>query len=119
MVIKTAVKPRGPSLPSKRPFGIFYEAAKQGLRTLGLYEDIKQYDPGYYYERYSYKTPKRVRSKIAQELQKRFRPTQRRYVTQRYQFDQERCKLRSWNNWNPSNANHCESGEYSTLDSQY
>jgi len=64
MVIKTAIKPKGPSLPSKRPFGTLYEVAKLGLKSLGYYDQIKQYDPGYYLEkyrkRYSYKPRKRV-----------------------------------------------------------
>ncbi len=79
MVIKTAFKPKGPNLPSKRPLGSVYEAGKYALKSYGLYEDIKQYDPGYYIERYSYKTPKRVTSYIAQKLQKRFQKKQLRF----------------------------------------
>ncbi len=64
MVIKTAVKPKGPSLPSKRPLGTLYEVAKLGLKSLGYYNEIKQYDPGFwvqkYRDRYSYKPRKRL-----------------------------------------------------------
>ncbi len=73
MVIKTAFKRKRPKFASKRPFGTVYDLAKHFAKSYGYYEDIKQYDPGYYFERYKYKTAKRVRSKIAQTFQKRFK----------------------------------------------
>ncbi len=66
LVIKTAVKPRGPGLPSKRPFGHVYQAIKTGVQLSGYYDkyDLRRYDPDYLYEkyvkRYTYKPRKRV-----------------------------------------------------------
>ncbi len=72
MVIKTAVKPKGPKLPSKRPLGSLYQLGKLGLQSLGYYEDIKQYDPGYHLERfrdkYSYKPRKRLAGYLGQAI---------------------------------------------------
>ncbi len=94
MVIKTAVKPKGPKLPSKRPFGSIYDIAKEFAKTYGYYEDIKQYDPGYYIDKYTYKPRKRVAGYLGQKLhekKKKFRSSSR------YQFYQERCGLNSIN----------------------
>ncbi len=54
MVIKTAYKPRGPNLPSKRPFGTVYQAGKAGLQYFGYYDKYKlwRYDPEYQYQKY-------------------------------------------------------------------
>ncbi len=66
MVIKTAVKPRGPSLPSKRPFGNIYQVIKTGLQSAGYYDkyNLQRYDPDYLYEKYvgkyTYKPRKRL-----------------------------------------------------------
>ncbi len=64
LVIKTAYKPKGPNLPSKRPFGTAYELAKLGLKSLGWYDQVRQYDPGFYLDKftkkYSYKPRKRL-----------------------------------------------------------
>ncbi len=66
LVIKTAFKPRGPNLPSKRPFGTIYQVAKAGLQLSGYYDkyDLRRFDPDYLYkkhvERYTYKPGKRA-----------------------------------------------------------
>ncbi len=62
LVIKTVVKPRGPTLPSKRPGQLIYETIKYGLKTMGWYDeyDLQRFDPGYYVEKYTYKPQKRV-----------------------------------------------------------
>ncbi len=68
LVIKTVSGQYGPKLPSKRPFGSVYELAKQGLKSYGYYEDFKQYDPGYYFDKYSYKPQKRLAGYLGQKL---------------------------------------------------
>ncbi len=66
LVIKTASRTKRPSnpRPSTRPTGFVYEVAKGVLQYYGVYEEFKQYDPGYYIEkyqkRYSYKPRKRI-----------------------------------------------------------
>ncbi len=70
LVIKTAVKPRGPSLPSKRPLASVYEVVKSGLKSYGYYEQFKQYDPGYYVEKYTYKPQKRLSGYLGQTIHK-------------------------------------------------
>ncbi len=65
MVIKVASRQSRPKLPtSKRPSELIYHAAKYASKYFGIYEDIKRYDPGYYYERYykqyAYKPRKRI-----------------------------------------------------------
>ncbi len=66
MVIVTAHKPKGPNLPSKRPFGTAYQVAKRGLQLSGYYDkyDLRRFDPGYYQEKYikkyTYKPRKRL-----------------------------------------------------------
>ncbi len=111
MVIKTAVKPKGPNLPSKRPLGTVYEAGKYVLKTLGYYEEFKQYDPGYYYEqyiqKYTYKPRKRLTG-YALSTQG-FLQTKKAFKSRKYsQFNQECSKHCSWNNWN------CNCSIYST-----
>ncbi len=74
MVIITGAKQKRPGLPSKRPFGTFYESIKYGLKTQGYYDkyDLKRYDPGYYHEKYVskyyYKPRKRLAGYLGQEL---------------------------------------------------
>ncbi len=66
LVIKTAVKPRGPGLPSKRPLSSLFEVGKQVTKSLGFYQEYElwRYDPDYLYEKtvgkYGYKPRKRV-----------------------------------------------------------
>ncbi len=66
LVIKTVVKPRRPSLPSKRPFSNLYQIGKQAVKFSGYYEkyNLRRYDPDVLYEkhvkRYSYKPRKRL-----------------------------------------------------------
>ncbi len=99
LVIKTAVKPKGPKLPSKKPFGAFYDTAKEVLKTYGYYEDIKQYDPGYYFDKYTYKPQKRIAGYLGQKIygfpkKKRFRNN--------YQFFQ---KCTGWFHCNDNHSN--------------
>ncbi len=74
MVIKTAVKPRGPSLPSKRPFGHIYQFIKTGLQQTGYYDkyDLRRFDPDYlhqkYVGKYTYKPRKRVAGYLGKAL---------------------------------------------------
>ncbi len=107
MVIKTATKKTKVSLPSKRPGQLIYESAKYAAKAFGVYQDIKQYDPGYYFERYSYKTPKRVTSYIAGKLQKRFRKAKRRYVAKRGQFYKERSRFQCGNYFEQYTGHYC------------
>ncbi len=71
MVIKTVHKPKGPNLPSKKPFGTVYQAVKSGLQFYGYYDQIKQYDPGYYVEKYTYKPQKRLSGYLGQTIHKK------------------------------------------------
>ena len=74
LVIKTAYKPRGPSLPSRRPFSTLYQAGKAGLKYYGYYDkyQLQRYDPDYLYEkhvkRYTYKPRKRVAGYLGQYI---------------------------------------------------
>ncbi len=116
MVIKTTVKQRGPTLPSKRPLGTFYELGKLGLKSLGYYEDIKQYDPGYHLERfsekYSYKPGKRLTGYVSQTRgflkKKKFRSSAYRKFNyqQAYYFDDFR--------WYNSKLRYSKSSKYTT-----
>ncbi len=74
MVIVTAHKPKGPNLPSKRPFSSVYEAAKYGLKTSGYYQqyDLERYDPDVLYKKhvgkYTYKPRKRLAGYVGQKI---------------------------------------------------
>ncbi len=108
MVIKTAVKPGKAKLPSKRPFGSAYNIAKQGLKYFGYYKDIQQYDPGYYFEKYSYKPYKRVTGYAGQILhaKKRKLSSKRRYIYQK------RTRFSSWRYWNSFKPDYYESRDF-------
>ncbi len=99
MVIKTAVKPKRASLPSRRPFASVYELVKLGLKSQGYYQQIQKYDPGYYTEkyqkRYSYKPRKRITGyalqtrgffKKAPFSYNKFRKTHRRFCPSPYGY---------------------------------
>ncbi len=107
LVIKTAVKPRGPNLPSKRPLGSIYEFAKFTAKQFGIYQEIKQYDPGYYIEKYTYKPRKRIAGYLGQKLhekkQKSFKSPSRRL----YQKQFHNC---FWTNENFSRHDNCKGG---------
>ncbi len=66
MAIKTAVKPRGPSLPSKRPLSSLFEIGKAISKSAGFYREYElwRYDPDYLYKKtigkYTYKPRKRI-----------------------------------------------------------
>ena len=109
-MIVTSIPTNRPSLPSKRPFGTIYNIGKQYLKVSGIYDkyNLRQYDPGYYFEKYSYKPRKRIAGKLGQELQKRFRTPKRRYVTKRYQQYQKQSYDSCWNNWNKSGFTSCK-----------
>ncbi len=83
MVIKTVFRQRKPTSPkpSTKPFSAIYETVKFGLQEFGYYDQIRQYDPGWYFEKYKYKTGKRVTSKIAQTLlsKKKFSKSYRQF----------------------------------------
>ena len=96
LVIVTATRRTKVSLPSKRPFSSVYELAKQASKTLGYYEDIKQYDPGYYFERYSYKPRKRLAGYAGQILHGK---KKRKFSSVRGQFYQKPRDSFWWNNW--------------------
>ncbi len=74
LVIVTAHKPKGPNLPSKRPFGTVYEAAKYGLKASGYYKqyNLERYDPDVLYKKhvgkYTYKPRKRVAGYVGQKI---------------------------------------------------
>ncbi len=68
LVIKTAIRPKGPSLPSRRPFASVYELAKYGLKSFGYYQEIQKYDPGYYVQKYTYKPRKRLAGYLGQTV---------------------------------------------------
>ncbi len=72
MVIKTNIGVKRPNITSKRPGSLIYEIGKAGLQYYRYYEDIKQYDPGYYIEKYKYKPAKRVTSYATQKIQKTY-----------------------------------------------
>ncbi len=75
MVIKTAVRQRRPTSPRPRlnPYGTGYQIAKQVSKSWGFYQDIKQYDPGYYVEKYTYKPRKRIAGYLGQKLHSKAR----------------------------------------------
>ncbi len=109
MVIATTAKPKGPSLPSKRPFGIIYELAKEALQAYGYYEEFKQYDPGYYYEtyveKYKYAPRKRIAGYLGQKLHEKKPEKQSGFS---YQFQQKRGQqLYSRDSWNKNKYPHC------------
>ncbi len=89
LVIKTSLDVKRPNITSKRPGGLIYEIIKYGLNEYGYYDQIKQYDPGYYQEKYKYKPVKRITSYVAQSLQKRFWTPKRRNVSKRCQVHQK------------------------------
>ncbi len=66
LVIKTAIKPKGPGFPSKRPFSSLFEVGKQITKTIGIYNryELWRYDPDYLYKKtigkYTYKPRKRI-----------------------------------------------------------
>ncbi len=74
LVIATGTKQRGPSLPSKRPFGSIYQAGKKTLQFYGYYDKYKleRYDPEHYYDeyigKYTYKPRKRLAGYVGQKL---------------------------------------------------
>ncbi len=105
MVIKTNINVKRPNITSKRPGGLIYETGKAILQYYGYYEDIKQYDPGFYQEKYKYKTGKRVRSYIASSIQKEFQVS-KRYETSN-KFYKECGQQSRWSNWYKHGKNNC------------
>ncbi len=93
MVIKTSINVKRPNITSKRPGGLIYETVKYGLQELGYYNQIRQYDPGFYFDRYSYKPRKRIAGYVGQKLWSK----KIRYAAGN-QFDQKRCD-RQRGNW--------------------
>ncbi len=87
MVIKTGTTTKRPTIPGKKPFGVFYEAGKELLKAHGYYEDFKQYDPGYYAEKYTYKPHKRVAGYLGQAFYKK----KSRIQSKTCRLDEERC----------------------------
>ncbi len=110
MVIVTAHKPKGPNLPSKRPLGAFYEAAKYGLKASKLYAkyDLQRYDPDVLYEKhvgkYTYKPRKRLAGYVGQKIheKKKFKYSSRGF---QQKFHGGHCLI--WNKY--SDHNHCSS----------
>ncbi len=73
LVIKTGVKQKRPSLPSKRPFGTIADITRQALKHYGVYQkyNLHRYDPDVFIKRYSYKPRKRVAGYLGQKLHKK------------------------------------------------
>ncbi len=70
MVLKTASKTKRPTSakPRLRSPGGIYETIKFGLQEFGYYDQIRQYDPGYYIDKYTYKPRKRVAGYLGQKI---------------------------------------------------
>ncbi len=105
LVIKTAIKPRGPSLPSKRPGQLIYETIKTGLKISGYYDEYElfRYDPDVLYERYAKKYTYKPRKRLTgYALQTQgFLRSKKKFRSRQYsQFNQERCGYSSGYNWN-------------------
>ncbi len=106
LVIKTAVKPRGPGLPSRRPFGSVYQAGKAGLQLSGYYDKYQlwRYDPDYLYQKhvrkYTYKPRKRVAGYLGQAFHAKKRIQTRYQVYKKF----SNCGSKYWNN-NCTNTN--------------
>ncbi len=104
MVIKTTSRTKRPTnpRPSTRPTGLVYEVAKGLLQSHGIYEELKQYDPGYYIEKYqrkyTYKPRKRITGYAIQT-----KGFLKRYET-RNKFYQKPVTQGCWNNWDNTNA---------------
>ncbi len=73
MVIKTAYKPKGASLPSKRPFSSVYYAGRKALQYYGYYDkyNLRRYDPEVYFEKYRYKPLKRTAGYLGRAIHAR------------------------------------------------
>ncbi len=68
-MIVTSQSTKRPTLPtSKRPGALIYETGKFIAQKYGFYKDIQQYDPGYYFDKYSYKPRKRIAGYLGQKL---------------------------------------------------
>ncbi len=101
LVIKTAVKTKRPGLPSKRPFSSLYEIGKQTLRTFGYYEQYKQYDPGYHFERFSKKYTYKPRKRVAGYLGKALHESKTKTSYSKQYKTRSGCW--NWHNFNKCN----------------
>ncbi len=84
-----------------------YEAGKAILKGAGYYEQIKQYDPGYYIEKYTYKPHKRVAGYLGQKLhekKKLFSKSSSGYQFYK-EYDECHCRYYFGNKY----YSHCES----------
>ncbi len=117
LVIKTAFKPKGPNLPSKRPFGTVYQVVKKGLQYSGYYDryNLRRYDPDYLYEKYAkkytYKPRKRVAGYLGQKLHEK---KTRKLSSKRSYFYQKPVSFRWWNDWYKTRYSNSKSS-YRTL----
>ncbi len=86
LVIKTAFKPRGPNLPSRRPFGSIYQAGKKFVKYSGYYDkyELWRYDPDYLYEKYAKKYTYKPRKRLTG------------YVFQTKGFLQKKKTFKAW-----------------------
>ncbi len=99
MIVKARGKKTRITLPSKRPFGTFYEIGKQSLQYYGYYEDLKRYDPGYYIEKYTYKPHKRIAGYLGQK----FHAKKRKLSSSYYKLDQECLQFWWWSQFHDNN----------------
>ncbi len=106
MVIKTGFRQKRPTNPRPRPspYGGLYEAGKAMAQYYGTYEQFKQYDPGYYADKYvkkyTYKPGKRVAGYLGQKLHEKKRRFFKTSTSRRFY---EKCSRNSTKHW--SNCN--------------
>ncbi len=115
MVIKTAYKPKGPSLPSRRPFSSVYYAGRKALQYYGYYDkyNLQRYDPEVYIEKYRYKPLKRTAGYLGRALHAKTISQKKRI--QRNQLDKERPFSRNcWCNCHNHDSIRKQSSEYAT-----
>ncbi len=72
MVIKTAIKPGRPKLPSKRPLGSALDFGRYVAKSMGYYQEynLQRYDPQVYFDKYAYKPQKRVSGYLGKKIHK-------------------------------------------------
>ncbi len=103
MVIKTAVVPRGPKLPSKRPGSAIIDLTREALKVSGYYNEYQlwRYDPDYLYQKhvgkYTYKPRKRVAGYLGKALHGQTK--QRPKFTSRKQYEEYHTTF-GWSQWN-------------------
>ncbi len=106
-MIVTTKRQKGPNLPSKRPLSSVYEGVKYAAKAYGIYEDIKQYDPGFYYERYAKKYTYKPRKRITGYAFQTQGFLRKKNYASTYRFKQK-CDKPHWSgNYYNSKSNTC------------